>query len=108
MALIKGWPTNRRGNRDEAFACWEGQGEDGKARIDATVRETLAECPAETLGAFSTLVCDAVRAPYAPPANGTGRTEPCDYCGKPFSVDHGESTIHRRTCKVPQKATAPA
>lgn len=103
-ALAELWPENRRGNKADAFACWEGQGEDGKVRIEAKVRQTVADCPAIKLGAFSELVLDAAHAPYTPSAIVT--TEPCDYCGVKFSTDNGVLTLHVRACAAALKAKA--
>lgn len=103
-ALTELWPESRRGNKSAAFACWEGQGEDGKARIEAKVRQTVTDCPDFKLGAFSELVLDVAHAPYAPSV--AAKTEPCDYCGVKFSTDNGILTLHARACAAALKAKA--
>lgn len=71
-AMLASWPPERFGSatgREAAFAAWEGQGDDGKARIEAEVKRVTAGDHTK-LCAFSEFVLAVVNVVYAPPTNG--------------------------------------
>lgn len=105
-ALMEKWPENRRGNREEAFACWEGQGDEGKRNIETRLLAIVSTCSEEKLGAFSTLLLDAVHAPYTPHTNGAEKTERCGYCDQRFPITNGALGTHRVACLAARKALA--
>ena len=66
--MVAPWPEGNRGSTDAAFAFWEGQGEDGKARIEARCREIVATTQPQFLKAPLKLFAEIIHAPYTPPA----------------------------------------
>ena len=74
--LLKVWPVERRGDIEAGWACWEGQGDEGKARVEANVRRIAKETPASKLPGLAKVILGSAYAPHEGNGHGMDPADP--------------------------------